>query len=799
MRLLLALFVSLFPLAALAQPGGGVPTGSVSGSTVTSSGLTLPLTNWVNRGNIFNPVTDHAAPTDGVTDATTALLASLTDCTNAGGGTVTWGPYRLALLTPSTQFHVSPGCNIANSYAPSYSTTVDYSAVVPALVMVPSSKIYLDGHASMSGALIYASTLTVPTTTRQAVNMISGFSGTALQLNGRYVDVENVQILGFANPISAISRSNVYMRNVFTDGTNGPAMSGCNDVCVWDTVEAWPYLTASQSWTQINTTLTGSPTNDGGLIQLPVADTSSFVTGDTLFVTGVGGYTGANSKWAVTVIDSTHLDLQSSQSTPTATAALTSGSNVVVLTSPNISIGVGQTVTDTTTGGNVSGGTTVVFRSGPYVYLSAPAAGTGATDSLSFANGAYTSGGTVYLDTNYRSGIGFTLTSNDGLWCYMCYPDEYSVGFQLTNEVTDNFFGSLVDGNPVLNDPTSIGIELLGTTAGTSWYGGYIVTAGQPIIVNETGNYSNTLSIPRIGSGPSGTATIAVLAGRAQFLGSFTQNVGGVSPPIFALNAITKAQYTGNDFTNATWYYQGAAAQANSYVDLTSSGASNQPAALNTGQTFTGSTHFANNQLHLNGATSGNTTLISTATASGTVTIPAVTDTLAVLGTGQTFTANQHFANGTFFLNGSSGSLNLKPQSSASGTLTFPNATDTVAILGSQTFSGTQFFTTMGTASNCSSGASPAVCGSAAAGSAAVPTGASPTLQINTTAVTANSQIFVNDDESLGAKLGVTCNTSIATLTNPVVTARSAAASFTVQINATIAVNPACISWLIVN
>src|SRR4029077_15785179 len=45
---------------------------------------------------------------------------------------------------------------------------------------------------------------------------------------------------------------------------------------------------------------------------------------------------------------------------------------------------------------------------------------------------------------------------------------------------------------------------------------------------------------------------------------------------------------------------------------------------------------------------------------------------------------------------------------------------------------------TVNTASNCASGASPAVCGSAAAGDVAVPTGATPTLQINTTAVTAN-------------------------------------------------------------
>ena len=102
------------------------------------------------------------------------------------------------------------------------------------------------------------------------------------------------------------------------------------------------------------------------------------------------------------------------------------------------------------------------------------------------------------------------------------------------------------------------------------------------------------------------------------------------------------------------------------------------------------------------------------------------------------------------------------------------------------------------TASNCSSGASPAVCGSARAGSVAVPTGATPTLVINSTAVTATSEILLNVDES-ATIAGTTCNTTLATLVNPVVTARSAGTSFTIQMNSTLATNPACVDYQIVN
>jgi hypothetical protein len=112
------------------------------------------------------------------------------------------------------------------------------------------------------------------------------------------------------------------------------------------------------------------------------------------------------------------------------------------------------------------------------------------------------------------------------------------------------------------------------------------------------------------------------------------------------------------------------------------------------------------------------------------------------------------------------------------------------------TWNNLNFFSTV---NNCSSNASPAVCGSARFGSAAIPVGTNPTLVINTTQVTANSQIILNIDESLGAKLGVTCNTTLTTLPNPVVTARTAATSFTVQLNAITATNPVCMSWQVIN
>jgi hypothetical protein len=100
------------------------------------------------------------------------------------------------------------------------------------------------------------------------------------------------------------------------------------------------------------------------------------------------------------------------------------------------------------------------------------------------------------------------------------------------------------------------------------------------------------------------------------------------------------------------------------------------------------------------------------------------------------------------------------------------------------------------TNSKCNSTASPAVCGSAPAGSIALPNGTN-TLIVNTSAVTANSQIFIIEDSSLGSRLGITCNTALTR--NYTISARTPGTSFTIKSNNNPAANKACLSYFIVN
>jgi hypothetical protein len=96
---------------------------------------------------------------------------------------------------------------------------------------------------------------------------------------------------------------------------------------------------------------------------------------------------------------------------------------------------------------------------------------------------------------------------------------------------------------------------------------------------------------------------------------------------------------------------------------------------------------------------------------------------------------------------------------------------------------------------NCADSAGAAACGAAAAGAFVVDAASTSTV-VSTTAVTANSEVFVQFDSGLGTRLGITCNSTTAL---PSVTARTAGTSFTVTVPAAPTTNPACYSYFVVN
>lgn len=151
---------------------------------------------------------------------------------------------------------------------------------------------------------------------------------------------------------------------------------------------------------------------------------------------------------------------------------------------------------------------------------------------------------------------------------------------------------------------------------------------------------------------------------------------------------------------------------------------------------------------------------------------------------------------------GSQAPWSLVGSTTANRTVTLPDNSGPVAETNliqswaaTQTFSSGIAAATIGTTSNCSSVSVPAACGSAAAGAVAI-LGGNSSLVVDSTAITANSQIVLTFDASLGNRLGVICNTAF---TQPYVSARAAGNSFTVTLTTAPSVDPVCLSYLIVN
>jgi hypothetical protein len=150
-----------------------------------------------------------------------------------------------------------------------------------------------------------------------------------------------------------------------------------------------------------------------------------------------------------------------------------------------------------------------------------------------------------------------------------------------------------------------------------------------------------------------------------------------------------------------------------------------------------------------------------------------------------------------------SGSLTINGGTAVNGLLT---VNGTGASPASTVISGgTVTSATFGSATKCAAvgtGASPSLvaCSAAPAGSFSCATNASAaTCVVSTTAVTANSAIFVQPSAAAGTLLSVTCNTTADTgLTAPRLASISTGTSFTINLG-TFATSPLCFNFWIIN
>lgn len=210
---------------------------------------------------------------------------------------------------------------------------------------------------------------------------------------------------------------------------------------------------------------------------------------------------------------------------------------------------------------------------------------------------------------------------------------------------------------------------------------------------------------------------------------------------------------------------------------------------------------------------------VTSITLTGDGTVLSSTPSSPVTGSG-TLTASLATAAAGTILNNATASTaaptytatpSLGAASGTTGTLTFNGSTSGSPILGCNANACTQIQSSVAlsatkyvTNSNCAAvgtAANPSVaaCTAAGAGAFSCATASSGgTCQVNTTAVTANSEIIVTQVVSEGTRLSVTCNTASVLPATPLVLSKSAGASFTLTMG-TITTNPGCFDYFIIN
>lgn len=384
-----------------------------------------------------------------------------------------------------------------------------------------------------------------------------------------------------------------------------------------------------------------------------------------------------------------------------------------------------------------------------------------------------------------------------------------ALSFALTSAVGGTVFGRSAGttgapaytSTPVLGIPgTTLGtLGLAGNTSGTVTLRGQAI-AGTPTVTfgTGTGTPAVTASSPLAINATTGDISCSTCT-----TGGITGSLTATRVP-FASGAATLTDSANMTYVAANGLTLTAAAAGNPALALV--GATSQTSVLlNVNNARTTSTLGL---VDIGGSavgdcdTFGSKCLLRLAVESGNVDLQAVFTNKGDANLSEIGFA-QFNASGEMKI-GASGAVNY-PQiklNANTGVTTLSSGVDfttlTLAADHSATFASTASVTKLLTATNCANGASPAVCGSAASGAVAVPTGVNPTLVINSSAVTATSRFLLTIDESLTIP-ATTCNTTLATLLQPVVISRVVGVSLTIQIPATLTTNPACVGYAVFN
>lgn len=476
--------------------------------------------------NLF-PVT--GAVGNGTTDDTAAFTTALAACGTAGGGIVQYSTHQY--LINSANLTVPIGCVLAGP-GPTTGTTTGgggYLASQPALLLNPTYTINLLG--GLYHVAIFSNSIVgLPTgAIQQTLTWAAAFSGTSITIGASDTFLNDVLSVGFTNGyvVNSFGRTDIYNAKIFA--TNCYSFTNVQSAGWIDHIFCKPFTPFGSA---VSTTQTVSSIgSDGSLIQLVVPSTSNFSTGNRAYVLGTG--TGANGPWTITKVDSTHIDLQGSQTSPTTTGTWSAGTssqvvgvNVYPITVASLnSLYPGQGVSGT----GLPSNETVQFIdwSTKIIYVNEPPTLNETNQTLTFTNPSYSSGGSIKLDVNETVGTGLLISGTGGTHFHNVAVYGYTTKFHVTggdlhSVVSDSFCDD--DG---LGDPNIVCLLVDGSSRYFTFQNVY---STHGISLNQTGSASLTQWIGGTlnTSALTGSTPISISSGQGNFVDiGLNQEQGG--------------------------------------------------------------------------------------------------------------------------------------------------------------------------------------------------------------------------------------------------------------------------------
>lgn len=477
------------PVVTLTAPSvGAVAVGGLASTNTTIGTVGSTARTLASRASDEPHADDFSCPHDGVTDARTCLQNAL----NASvAGSIGNDVGQVLVLAPAVYLATSGnitvprgvtlkcvGDNFGQPYNFAWSTLPCVIQFAPAYSLVFGASTTMENVSVMQAGLI------TPTSAGQNYALVASFAGTGITTTGKDVHLRHVGVYGFALGIAS-NYPRFYADGLFLDDTSCLHVDGSTDPSRLKDVECGPFLTENQTFSLPSYSVAGAADNGSGLIRLTLASAidASIASGSRATIQGVGGMAAANYPYPVTVVDSTHIDLQGSQTAPVSVTGTTHlGSSVISGLSSMTGIVPGMHVA---TAGLPAATVLGIMPAGSAIVASSLATANG-TGTATFSNVAYTSGGTVNFDTGYRAGDGFYFTNSENIEALNLFSLSHAVAFHAGVGLNGLFCQNCSYDGADKNDAINVGYNVTDNAATINFTDGYTSSVAFQLVANSS-------------------------------------------------------------------------------------------------------------------------------------------------------------------------------------------------------------------------------------------------------------------------------------------------------------------------